>query len=834
VTGSRGDLRSDSRGESGQRSESIRRTNLSALVRVLHVEGPLSRSELGDRTGLTRSGIRRLVGDLVEAGLVVEERGASLGMRGRPSPVVRLDPHGPVVLALEIAVDSLAMAVVGLGGRVVDLARVDRPRGHFSPEEIVADLVELAESAAGIWRTGSLVGIGVAVVGVVRRHDGFVSTAPNLGWRDVDLGRELAAALGVSAPISVANEADLGALAEHRRGAAAGTDDVIFLSGEVGLGGGLIVAGQPLTGLAGYGGEVGHLPVNPIDGATCRCGSVGCWETEVGEEALLVRAGRPADGGRAAVDAILADAAGGEPAALAALADVGRWLGIGLAGLVNVLNPARVVLGGHLARLHPFVAASVEELLDRRALAAPRALVEVVPARLGVDAPLLGAAELAFEPILADPAVWFHGTRAVAATAGRRSHREKGGATTMNKVSRVNKGARHVMGEGIRMHVRRSAVLALGAALVLVAACGDDDDSSGAATTAPSAATTAAGGGATTAGSTAGSGGGGGGGDCVVGVSFNNYQEERWAKWDEPAMKAAIEAGGGKYISNDAKSSAETQASNVENLISQGAKVLIILAQDGTAIKPSVASATSNGIPVIAYDRLIEDPSVLYLTFDNVEVGRMQAREIFGLVPKGNYIIIKGNKADANADFLRSGYEEIIGAAVKSGDIKIVGESYTDNWDASKAQTETEQFLTAANNDVQAVLSENDGMAGGVVAALQGQGLAGSVPVSGQDGDKAALNRIALGTQTVSVWKDSRELGKAAGEAALALCDNPDVKAVTGTAPFKTPGGNDVTSILLKPQPIKTDNLNVVVDAGWIDKAALCQGVTGSGVAACA
>ena len=156
-------------------------------------------------------------------------------------------------------------------------------------------------------------------------------------------------------------------------------------------------------------------------------------------------------------------------------------------------------------------------------------------------------------------------------------------------------------------------------------------------------------------------------------------------------MKSTIEAGGGKYISNDAKSSAETQASNVENLISQGANVLIILAQDGTAIKPSVATAVANGIPVVAYDRLIEDPSVLYLTFDNIEVGRMQAREIFGAVPKGNYIIIKGNKADANADFLRSGYEEIIGAAVKSGDIKIVGESYTDNWDAWKAQTETER-----------------------------------------------------------------------------------------------------------------------------------------------
>ena len=245
----------------------------------------------------------------------------------------------------------------------------------------------------------------------------------------------------------------------------------------------------------------------------------------------------------------------------------------------------------------------------------------------------------------------------------------------------------------------------------------------------------------------------------MVGVSWNNYQEERWAKWDEPALKAAIEAGGGTYISNDAKSSAETQATNVENLISQGANVLVILAQDGTAIMPSVEAAIGQGIPVIAYDRLIEDPEALYITFDNIEVGRMEAEAIFAAVPTGNYVIMKGNQADANADFLREGMEEVIGDAVAAGDITIVGETYTDNWDPAIAQTQMEQFLTAEDNDVQAVLSENDGMAGGVIAALAAQGLDGQVPVSGQDGDLAALNRVALGTQTVDVWKDARLLG---------------------------------------------------------------------------
>src|SRR6266849_6258433 len=132
---------------------------------------------------------------------------------------------------------------------------------------------------------------------------------------------------------------------------------------------------------------------------------------------------------------------------------------------------------------------------------------------------------------------------------------------------------------------------------------------------------------------------------CTIGVSWNNYQEERWAKWDEPAIKKAITDAGGKYISNDAKSSAETQASNVDNLISQGAKVVIVLAQDGTAIKPAVAKAIAATVPVISYDRLIEDPKALYVTFDNVLVGKLEAEAVFKAKPKGNYAIIKGNKA---------------------------------------------------------------------------------------------------------------------------------------------------------------------------------------------
>jgi len=203
------------RDEVGQRSETVRRANLSAIVRELHDRGPLSRSELVARTGLTRSAIRGLIGEFVAADLVSEERPTPLGAPGRPSPLVHLNAEGAVVIALEIAVDCLAVALVGLGGRVMALERVDRPRTHVSVDETVADLVELvARIRATRPPDDPLIGIGVAVAAVVRRSDGLVSMAPNLGWRDVPLGERLAEALGSDAPISVANEADLGALVD--------------------------------------------------------------------------------------------------------------------------------------------------------------------------------------------------------------------------------------------------------------------------------------------------------------------------------------------------------------------------------------------------------------------------------------------------------------------------------------------------------------------------------------------------------------------------------------------------------------------------------------------
>ena len=319
----------------------------------------------------------------------------------------------------------------------------------------------------------------------------------------------------------------------------------------------------------------------------------------------------------------------------------------------------------------------------------------------------------------------------------------------------------------------------------------------------------------------------------TVGVSWSNFQEERW-KTDEAAIKAALEASGDKYISADAQSSAAKQLTDVESLIAQGANAIIVLAQDSEAIGPAIEKAAAEGIPVVGYDRLIENPAAFYITFDNKEVGRMQAREVFKAKPEGNYVFIKGSSSDPNADFLFSGQMEVLKEAIDGGKIKNVGEAYTDGWKPENAQKNMEQFLTANDNKVDAVVASNDGTAGGAVAALAAQGMAGSVPVSGQDGDHAALNRVALGTQTVSVWKDARELGKRAAEIASALAGGKTMEEIEGVQAFAGgPKGVEMQSVFLAPMPITKENLNVVIDAGWISKEAACQGVSAGTTPAC-
>jgi len=318
-----------------------------------------------------------------------------------------------------------------------------------------------------------------------------------------------------------------------------------------------------------------------------------------------------------------------------------------------------------------------------------------------------------------------------------------------------------------------------------------------------------------------------------IAVSWKTFQEERW-KTDETAIKKVVEAAGDTYISADAQGSAAKQATDIEGLIAQKVDVIMVVAYDSDAILPSIKAANDAGVKMIAYDVQFEDPNALYITFDNIGVGRLMAKEILKAKPAGNYAFIKGDKGDPNATFLFNGIQEVLHDAMSGGKIKGVCETFTDGWKPDNAQKEMEQCLTSTGNKVDAVVCENDGMASGVVAALKAQGLDGQVPVSGQDGDLAALNRVALGTQTVSVWKDSRVLGTKAAEAAVAIADGTAIDKLPGVAKFnKGKKAVEMNSILIAPDPITKDNLNDVIDAGWISKDKACAGVKAGSVKAC-
>jgi D-xylose transport system substrate-binding protein len=318
----------------------------------------------------------------------------------------------------------------------------------------------------------------------------------------------------------------------------------------------------------------------------------------------------------------------------------------------------------------------------------------------------------------------------------------------------------------------------------------------------------------------------------TIAVSWKTFQEERW-KTDEAAIKAAVEAAGNTYISTDAQGSAQKQAADIEGLIAQKPDVVLVVAFDSDAILPSIKALSDAGIKSIAYDVQFEDPNALYITFDNVGVGRIIAKEVSAVKPEGNYAIIKGDKGDPNATFLYNGMIEVLKPALDAGKIKIVCETFTDGWKPDNAQKNMEQCLTSTGNKIDAVLSENDGMASGVVAALTAQGMAG-IPVGGQDGDLAAINRVGLGTQTVSVWKNAKDLGKIAGEAANALADGTAIDKVAGVGKFKDgKKGVEMNAILLNPTPITKGNINVAIDAGHITKDQACAGVAAGAATGC-
>jgi predicted NBD/HSP70 family sugar kinase len=400
---------------------SLRRNNLSVVLRHLRDLGPRSRARIAADTGLNKATVSSLVAELVERGLLREGRADSSRALGRPGQLVELDGRGVCGVGAEINVDYLAVAALDLSGDVVLEKRVPVDVAHLDPGTTLdrfADLVREAVTAVDA-RGGQLAGVTLAVPGLVQVETGELKLAPNLGWGELSVAQEMRTRLGEPTyPLHVDNEANLAALAayaelrrsEDEKDSGGGSvQDLVLLTGAVGVGGGVVAGGHLLRGGHGYSGEVGHMPVAP-PGRTCGCGRTGCWETVVGLTALLHKATDRDDPVRdpsldveQRLAGITRRAEAGDARTLSALKDVGIWLGIGGAILVNILNPDVLVLGGYFAVLGPWLREPLEKAIRDRVIAPDGGGCRVVRSELGFAAAVRGGAQISLDQVFVDP-----------------------------------------------------------------------------------------------------------------------------------------------------------------------------------------------------------------------------------------------------------------------------------------------------------------------------------------------------------------------------------------------------------------------------------------------
>lgn len=388
----------------------VRRNNLSLIVRTLRDGGPTSRARLAAETGLNKATVSSLVAELVDRGLVDEGEMERAGVVGRPGQMVGLNGQRVAGIGLELNVDYVAVIALNLRGDVLVSRRLPLDAPTIGPGRVLEGMVTLlADVIAGLEALGSAIaGVTLATPGLMDVDRGVLTYAPNLGWRDVPLAEAVREGLGRNDfAVRVDNDANLSALAEYADGLDAGTSDLVYLTGEVGVGGGVIVGGELLRGADGFSGEVGHMPIDPA-GHLCGCGRHGCWETMVGLGALLRMVAAEDDPVRnpeldleQRLELLHDRAAAADPATLAALDQIGRGLGVGASILVHVFNPGVIVLGGYFAVLGEFLLAPMAEELADRALAGTPCRVSL--SQLGFTAAARGGAHVALDAILGDP-----------------------------------------------------------------------------------------------------------------------------------------------------------------------------------------------------------------------------------------------------------------------------------------------------------------------------------------------------------------------------------------------------------------------------------------------
>jgi len=398
----------------------VRRNNLEVVLRHLAVRRADSRAGIAARTGLTPSTVSRLVGELMELGLVREAGGqgepSSRRSPGRPATRLELDGRHVLALGAEINVDYIAVLGYDLAGRTLHETRQPFDAVSAGPERSAGALAALCREAvervtapAGA-RPVKVAGLTVAVPALIDAGRGVVSEAPNLHWNEFPLVAALTAVPGLAGvPVSIGNDANLGALAEYRVGSHAGVRDLIYVTGEVGIGGGVIAGGRPLLGSHGHGGEIGHMNLDP-GGPECGCGRRGCWEALIGLGALLRATGAGDASGPARVASpeakvaeVAAGARAGEPRLLAALAELGHWVGAGAANLVNLFDPQVVILGGYFRQIAEWILPPATEALSAGVLAPGTGGCELTISALGFTAATRGGALSVIDQVLTDP-----------------------------------------------------------------------------------------------------------------------------------------------------------------------------------------------------------------------------------------------------------------------------------------------------------------------------------------------------------------------------------------------------------------------------------------------
>ncbi len=329
------------------------------------------------------------------------------------------------------------------------------------------------------------------------------------------------------------------------------------------------------------------------------------------------------------------------------------------------------------------------------------------------------------------------------------------------------------------------------------------------------------------------------GGGCTIGTYWNNFAENEVQPSVGQGILDALSDPGVRYVEMDAKSSATEQSAQINQAVDDGVGVLIVLPQDPDLIQPAVERAVAHGVQVVALERPIMNPNVLFVGPDQVRVGALAAGALLAARPSGRFVVIRGNAIGIDSLLLRQGMTQAgLPDVGKSSDTLVnVGETFTPNWDPAVARAEMADFLQRSGNKVDMVFAENDGLAGGVIAALQDRGLAGKVLVAGAGGDRFALNQVALGLQIVDVATDRNQMGRIAGEAALALCSNPRVKDVVTSAgkpaPFTAPGSVTIPAILVEPIVFDRSNLRTAIDRHFGDAVTVCRDVPPGTVDGC-